>query len=47
MLLSEQSRTSSSVNMASVNVHSLNALSDLHPKPDTTFTYGTAGFRMK
>ncbi|KAG0049826.1 Phosphoacetylglucosamine Mutase [Gryganskiella cystojenkinii] len=33
--------------MASINVHNLNALSDLHPKPDTTFTYGTAGFRMK
>ncbi|KAF9584634.1 Phosphoacetylglucosamine Mutase [Lunasporangiospora selenospora] len=33
--------------MATFNVDNLNALSDLHPKPDTTFAYGTAGFRMK
>ncbi|KAG0330108.1 Phosphoacetylglucosamine Mutase [Dissophora globulifera] len=33
--------------MATVNVNNLNALSDLHKKPDANFTYGTAGFRMK
>ncbi|KAG0246292.1 Phosphoacetylglucosamine mutase [Mortierella sp. GBAus27b] len=33
--------------MASVNHDNLNALSNKHPKPDTTFGYGTAGFRMK
>ncbi|KAF9215188.1 Phosphoacetylglucosamine Mutase [Podila verticillata] len=34
-------------NMASVNVDNLNTLSNLHPKPENNFTYGTAGFRMK
>ncbi|KAG0236001.1 Phosphoacetylglucosamine Mutase [Actinomortierella wolfii] len=33
--------------MATINVNNLNALSDLHPKPERNFTYGTAGFRMK
>jgi hypothetical protein len=33
--------------MASVNLDNLKALSDKHPKPDATFGYGTAGFRMK
>ncbi|KAG0039536.1 Phosphoacetylglucosamine Mutase [Podila clonocystis] len=43
MLLSERSN----INMASVNVDNLNSLSNLHPKPENNFTYGTAGFRMK
>ncbi|KAF9330324.1 Phosphoacetylglucosamine Mutase [Podila minutissima] len=33
--------------MASVNIDNLNSLSNLHPKPENTFAYGTAGFRMK
>lgn len=45
MLLSEQKPIS--LNMASINVENLSALSAKHPKPANTFTYGTAGFRMK
>ncbi|KAF9162624.1 Phosphoacetylglucosamine Mutase, partial [Actinomortierella ambigua] len=37
----------SSIAMATINVNNLNVLSDLHPKPERTFSYGTAGFRMK
>ncbi|KAF9435129.1 Phosphoacetylglucosamine Mutase [Entomortierella beljakovae] len=33
--------------MATINFDILSELSRKHPKPDTQFTYGTAGFRMK